>query len=713
MSEEAPQAAPVEEGLFPPAAQPTALETVQAWSEGEKSQAAYAGQWVGDQPTLEAEQQAVDDVKDYLESRPAEARVQGRFATAEDSAAAREDQHYVNTLNEQKSDADKTRDELLREWNNAEDIDDKTRANDVQDELQRRIENESQLNDEQKMKMIDRLYEQKSKLREESSATAESQNPPAQEVSVNIQQDSEKAGEASVEAQESQVEELINPDGPEQTGGKHRGEPAEEEPTPIYDELKGDSGDEGNSTETKSGLDPATEAELDRQLHKHDLLPDEAAEAGDTTGEGSNEGAEEGGEAGEEGSEEGDDYHEQEHTPEEDDARGLQVVGEAAPEILDTEHALEAYNHAIDQYAQAKIRAERILAGKEAKEALEAAGATLAEAHNNVLRAQVAEMNAADQMQEAAYEHNQQAIDQANDERDGLVAQRAAAREAGNYDGSLDGRIDALAAEVREMIANQTTLEEDMATREQQREAVITQQAIALRDAVEQSMQRQREAAHPRWAKFTKFMTDHPSVRTAISAGLVGIGVLGTATGLVPLTALSIAGGAVMRGVGAYGISRGIGDMISKRQLRGDNLRTVEDYLAASSKDSNTQKWSKRAGAILAVAAAAGPAINQIHQLMNHPNAQPPTKTGGPHNKLDIKPGAHTFPWTNGMEHLHTNISDPSQMRIWTHYPGIHFTGNGLGGGHGAITSVTYNGHTFHDFAHINGALNYIYNHPR
>ena len=54
------------------------------------------------------------------------------------------------------------------------------------------------------------------------------------------------------------------------------------------------------------------------------------------------------------------------------------------------------------------------------------------------------------------------------------------------------------------------------------------------------------------------------------------------------------------------------------------------------------------------------------------------------------------------------NLSSRLPELINNHY-GIHFAGNGLSGGQGAIESVTIPGQgTFTDLGHINGAIQFI-----
>jgi hypothetical protein len=68
------------------------------------------------------------------------------------------------------------------------------------------------------------------------------------------------------------------------------------------------------------------------------------------------------------------------------------------------------------------------------------------------------------------------------------------------------------------------------------------------------------------------------------------------------------------------------------------------------------------------------------------------------------------LPWTYGMDVLHTNISSSDVLsKLTNNTEGIRFIGNGLGGGHGAIESVTIPGQgTFSDVGHINAAISYV-----
>jgi hypothetical protein len=180
--------------------------------------------------------------------------------------------------------------------------------------------------------------------------------------------------------------------------------------------------------------------------------------------------------------------------------------------------------------------------------------------------------------------------------------------------------------------------------------------------------------------------------------------------------------------------------MIANKKMSKTQLATIDDYLGASDRQSATRRNSKRLGAAVAVAMAAAPAILAMTEAQHAATATHSTHTkGGSHTVVDTdKPdidktdidktgvvtpppklpmptitpqGGDEYPWTFGMKNLGTNISAHDTLTKIVNNPyGIKFVGNGMGGGSGAIESVTFPGpdgirRTFTDFAHINGAI--------
>ena len=230
----------------------------------------------------------------------------------------------------------------------------------------------------------------------------------------------------------------------------------------------------------------------------------------------------------------------------------------------------------------------------------------------------------------------------------------------------------------------------------------------------------ERTRRHPKLTKINNWLQKHPKTRIGVGLGLTAMGVVGAATFNAPLVAFATGAKAGLSGYGSYNASRGIGEMIASKKMNKTQLATIDDYLGASDKQSATRRNSKRIGSAVAIAMAAAPAIlamTEAHHaasaVQHKPTATPTTTPAAapppaPSPMPTITPqGGDEYPWTFGMNNLGTNISAHDTLTKITNNPyGISFVGNGMGGGSGAIESVTIPGQgTFTDFAHINGAI--------
>jgi hypothetical protein len=409
---------------------------------------------------------------------------------------------------------------------------------------------------------------------------------------------------------------------------------------------------------------------------------------------------------------------ESEESSPEDEENEEEAEVEPTDEMLATPEALaelsrRSYREAINNYAIAKIAAEGMLAGAEKKAAFEAAGAALKEAREQWLSAETGLIRSADQIGENLQVINNQERAEAQGILDTLLQEK---EDAGDeYDGNLDADI----AEQQTVLANITAYDALIADHINSREARIqefaTTELTELSKNVDDAMLAERTRRHPKLTKINNWLQKHPKTRIGVGLGLSAMGVVGAATFNAPLVAFATTARAGLSGYGSYNASRGIGEMIANKKMSKTELATIDDYLGASDRQSSTRRNSKRLGAAVAVAMAAAPAILALTEAHHAAAAvhQPtkPTVVTPPSTKLPmptITPqGGNEYPWTFGMNNLGTNISAHDTLTKIVNNPyGIKFVGNGMGGGHGAIESVTIPGQgTFTDFAHINGAI--------
>ena len=346
-----------------------------------------------------------------------------------------------------------------------------------------------------------------------------------------------------------------------------------------------------------------------------------------------------------------------------------------------TEQAKNRYKEVALRYAQAKLKAERMLATSKDQQELEASGNALAIAFNDFMGE--------------------------NEKLAGSIPVNGP-----EEDGSEGTTVD-----------DESTKQEQENLKKVARVQAITE----LHKSVEDAISAERIKRHPKLASINNWLMKHKYARLATGGVLLGLGVLGGATLNAPIVGVAVAGSSLLRAYGAYNGGRAVGEMLANRQLSKHEISTIQDYLAASSRQSTHRRWSKRySTALAAVAALAQPMLHVIDSgqvVTTHPatpslSTQPSlshsasviNNTPAP---INITPaGGNMLPWTYGMDVLHTNISNPSILRSIVQNPyGIKFTGNGQGGGAGAILRVFIPGQgSFSDSSHINGAINYILN---
>ncbi len=393
------------------------------------------------------------------------------------------------------------------------------------------------------------------------------------------------------------------------------------------------------------------------------------------------------------------------------------------PEVRRAQKA-NLYQAAVLMYAQAKIGAEKMLAGKDQREALEVAGQELKTAYNEFL---AADSEVRDISLDAEPSVNQQSLE---DITARLEATRQE-RDSLSQDELNADRVTELNQQIQDLENEQKQAQEiaDAAPdTEAEKQALKIQSLIELSKNVEDTMLAERTKAHPKLAKINNWLKNHPKTRLAVGLGFTTMGLVGAATFNAPLVSLSIAGGATMRAYGAYNASRGVGDWLANRKLAKADLEDIDTYLNLSGRQARTRQISKQVGAAAAVVLSATPLLARLaegHGILsstqNHPNQSLGRASTPPPQSPVIAPTTHSLPpirpiegnmlpWTYGMQELHTNISDPSVLSRLTNNPfGIRFTGNGLSGGQGSIVNVEIPGQgTFSDIGHINSAIAYV-----
>ena len=509
-----------------------------------------------------------------------------------------------------------------------------------------------------------------------------------------------------------------NPEGPEGTGGPEGPEGPEGPGGPEDEGNPEDGGEDGGTAERNRNLDELQQS-LDRIREMLEGIPQLTAELERIQQELDRL---RNGETEESGPEEEEEEEEVEPTDE------MLATPEAIAEL-----SRRNYYDAINNYAVAKIAAEGMFAGGEKKAAFEAAGAALKEAREQWLSSEANLVRSADRIGEDLQVINNQERAEAQGILDTLLKEKEDAGD--DYDGSLEAQIAEQQANLVKITAYDGLIAEHIASREARLQEFATNELTELSKRVDDTMLAERTRRHPKLTKINNWLQKHPKTRIGVGLGLSAMGIVGAATFNAPLVAFATSAKAGLSGYGSYNASRGIGEMIANKKMSKTQLATIDDYLGASDRQSATRRNSKRLGAAVAVAMAAAPAILAMTEAQHAATATHSTHTtGGSHTVVDTdKPdidktgvvtpppklpmptitpqGGDEYPWTFGMNNLGTNISAHDTLTKIVNNPyGIKFVGNGMGGGSGAIESVTFPGpdgirRTFTDFAHINGAI--------
>jgi hypothetical protein len=398
----------------------------------------------------------------------------------------------------------------------------------------------------------------------------------------------------------------------------------------------------------------------------------------------------------------------------------------AAEADAELEQALSYLDSRVENYARARIALERIFGGKN-QEIYDAAERDL---HDGYARLEAARARSLgiqmEQLDMAASELQRQG--------DLITENMQKAQEALENAGP-DDDVSLLRNNVQAYEAWKRENETKIQTLEQQRQEILAQNQAANLDMLNQVQQRvdasmieQREAKHPRLAKFNEWMKKHPLLRIAASATLVGVGVLGVVTGNVPLIVGAMAGKAALAGYGGYNIVRGLGENRATTQFEKAEINGIGDYTDAAERQSTTRRRSKKGGAALGAALASIPVIKGIQSIINlHPeppvaHPQPPTQPQPPTGPPLAPPAPPPpdwvpnptdgrFPWTHMADQFGAGQATPRIMEIAQRAPdyGWQIIGNGQGGGSGAILRmISPSGQVFTDNASFNSILDHL-----
>jgi len=171
----------------------------------------------------------------------------------------------------------------------------------------------------------------------------------------------------------------------------------------------------------------------------------------------------------------------------------------------------------------------------------------------------------------------------------------------------------------KDLIANEKVALHEKFEREK------AEKLIEVRTRVDATMLAEREKNHPRLAKMSNWLKKHPKARLIASAGLIGLGIIGTLTANPPLIGIAIAGKTALRGIGGYNAVRAGGEWKVNRDLAKHGADTsIEDYTESAIKGSTTRRRSKRGGAVVGAALAAAPFV--AHAVFDGPGPpKPPT----------------------------------------------------------------------------------------
>lgn len=203
--------------------------------------------WLSDDGYIDRE--AAASMAEYLQSRPDGTEGQqrnhkGRFVKGAAAEAARDDDLYQATLGDHKSIEDKSLGELIADWADADDHDDKTLSEPTQDAILDRIDKTPNITEDHKAALIDAAYLKKESLRQNKTQTAESAEDltsPLDIQSIKLDEvdvKSQAAGTQSEQDQAAPGETSDTNEGDATTTSEDGGEAAtdEVEPTTTEDE---------------------------------------------------------------------------------------------------------------------------------------------------------------------------------------------------------------------------------------------------------------------------------------------------------------------------------------------------------------------------------------------------------------------------------------------------------------------------------------------
>lgn len=302
---------------------------------------------------------------------------------------------------------------------------------------------------------------------------------------------------------------------------------------------------------------------------------------------------------------------------------------EPIPPVPEIAEAQAAYDEAVEKWAAARIRSERLLSRGEDKEnlarekenmdrAFELYCAALGQQHVENMRAGQRNVELSENYvgQSESIQRNldhQRSLPPAD--RDPRYREYTDAQFAADIQEQIDYR----AEQARYQAESNAKLQAELERWSQ----LKTEELMKVRAKVDAEMLRQRTEKHPRLAKMNEWLKKHPKTRMAAGLALTAIGVTGTVTGLAPLAIIGFGGRTALGAFGAYNAARGAGEMVgnSKRFGVGENNKAnIGEELGVQEKQTTARRWSKRAGA----AAAAIVGAIGAYKLVNAIDGPPP-----------------------------------------------------------------------------------------
>ncbi len=420
-------------------------------------------------------------------------------------------------------------------------------------------------------------------------------------------------------------------------------------------------------------------------------------------------------------------------TPEEGEE--LFGPGELPPAMKEAEIQARL-DSATDGFGKAKYEYEMVKnSGKKTKNGLAAREAlTLAE---NELQAAFIEMasnipetmHQTDELMEFFKQENSLFLNVANERKDDLLSKISELEGKTDPDSlemlaKLHNRLDGTQAEIdgRINIANEIQSREE-ATRAEEANKYITARLTEIENQANQAVLDERAKRQGKFGKFRNWLQKHPKTKIATAIGLAGAGVIGTLTFNPALVTASAVGLAGLRGIGSYELTRGLGDLIANKRISKAEIGTIEEYFAASRKESDTRRRSKGLGVFVGTVMALAPIVADIfnhaqtvgvgHQAVVKPHVpNPVVKPPLPHTSIppiqSIRPDLPE--WTYSLDYLKKNISlNKTLGKIINNPYKIKLYGNNKGGGAGKILRVFVPGQgIFSDTGHINGVLRFL-----